>query len=236
MLFRVLSDIHGNWPALSAVLADPPGSKAGRTICLGDVVGYGADPERAVSKTRTLCDTIVAGNHDSGVAGIEPLDRFNRAGAAAASWTKKRLTAADRAWLASLPLTVEIGTLLLCHSYPPDPGSFAYIMHTAQARECCRQFPGRVMLVGHTHLPRVWMPDGSMSEAGSGAIPETCVINAGSVGQPRDGDPRAAYLLIDTSEKLFRHMRVDYDIDAAASSIRDAGLPEILWRRLYLGQ
>lgn len=236
MLLRVLSDIHSNIQALEAVLADPPGREADATVCLGDIVGYGADPSSCVDAVRDGGWLTVAGNHDSGVTGGTGLDWFNPMAAVVIRWTRDRLDPARHSFLSALPLTAVSDRFLLCHSYPPDPESFDYVTHPAQARECCRRFPGRVMLTGHTHTPMLWTCRGGMDPSGHGVLPETCVFTAGSVGQPRDGDPRAAYALLDTDTMGFRHMRVGYDTEAAAAAIRAAGLPEVFAGRLFVGR
>lgn len=218
------------------MLAHPEGEKADATVCLGDVVGYGGRPRECLADVRRTCSLVLQGNHDSGAAGLTSLDWFNSAGAAAISWISSTLLQEEAAWLAGLPLRAALEGMLLCHSYPPDPGSWRYVLSSKHAVSCCRAFPGKRMIIGHTHLPAVWDCSGDWTDAESGYLPPTCVVNAGSVGQPRDGDPRAAYLLVDTSDWSFRHVRVDYDIDAAAEAIRAAGLPDSLWKRLYDGQ
>ncbi|NLP06519.1 metallophosphoesterase family protein [Candidatus Fermentibacteria bacterium] len=235
MLIRVLSDIHANLPALEAVLADPAGGQCESTVCLGDIVGYGAWPAECMDAVLPLCDACVQGNHDAGVAGVEPLDRFNPAGRAAAEWTRSVLSPRNAGALAALPLVARFEGLLLCHAFPPDPSSFTYVLHPAVARACLEAFPDESMVIGHTHLPALWNGRGRASAGPSGDLPLPCVLNAGSVGQPRDGDPRAAWLLIDTEARTWRHLRTSYDIDRAARGIRSAGLPEVLWRRLYGG-
>lgn len=218
---------------MEAVLAHPEGSGADCTVCLGDIVGYGGDPSDCIRMVQGACDAVVAGNHDLGAGGVEPLASFGPAAAVTVVWNRSVLDRESLDYLAGLPLTSEKSGCLLCHSFPPDPGSFTYILHPSLARTCCRAFPGTVMLTGHTHLPRIWLSDGRAVEDVSGNLPGTCVLVAGSVGQPRDGDPRAAYLLVDTDAGSYRHMRVEYDIDRAADSIRAAGLPDSLWMRLY---
>lgn len=215
------------------MLADPEGSGADCTVCLGDVVGYGGDPADCIRMVRGACDVVVAGNHDLGAGGVEPLGSFGPAAAVTVLWNRKVLDRESLEYLAGLPLTAVMDGFLLCHSFPPDPGSFTYVLHASLARECCSRFPGMVMLTGHTHLPRLWDRTGAAFDDASGVLPETCVIAAGSVGQPRDADPRAACLLVDTEARTYRHVRVEYDIDRAAASIRAAGLPDSLWRRLY---
>ena len=236
MLLRVITDVHSNIQALEAVLAHSPGREADRTVCLGDVVGYGARPSECISGVRGVCSTVVRGNHDSGVAGLLEPDFFNQAGREALAWTEERVTGEQREWLSGLPLTAELDDLFLCHSNPHAPDTWGYVLYSHMALAACRDHPGKVCLIGHTHLPLCWNEYGEPSERREGDLSECCILNAGSVGQPRDGNSKAAYLLIDTEKGSWSHQRVRYDIEAAAADIRSAGLPEVLWRRLSRGR
>jgi len=235
MLLRVLSDVHGNYQALDAVLNDPPGTEADVTLCLGDVVGYGADPSLCLETIRDTCRMVVRGNHDAGAAGQESLDRFNWEGATAIRWTRTVLDRDEIRWLSLLPHFHELGEFFLCHSYPADPESWTYVLRRNQALASISAREGQISLIGHTHLPGVWAEDGNYSEIDSGDLEGVGLINVGSVGQPRDRDPRAAYLLIDAEAGTWAHRRVRYDIDAAAARIKEESLPEVLWQRLYRG-
>jgi predicted phosphodiesterase len=235
MLIRIISDIHSNIQALEAVLADAPGTKADRTFCLGDIVGYGADPSACIDRVKQECDTVVMGNHDAGVLELLPLERFNREGAAAIKWTRSVLSQDEKDWLSTLSYSTESGNFFLCHSYPADPESWTYVLRRSHALEAMSVRQGFICLIGHTHLPGCWMEDGSFTEAPGGDFSKVRLVNAGSVGQPRDRDPRAAYLLIDTDEGTWEHRRVHYSIDDTAARIKDTGLPAVLWERLYIG-
>ncbi|OPL18162.1 MAG: hypothetical protein AVO35_06565 [Candidatus Aegiribacteria sp. MLS_C] len=235
MLLRVISDVHSNLPALKAVLEDPPGAGADSTLCLGDVVGYGADPSKCISLVRKQCRLVVRGNHDAGAAGQVSLDRFNWEGATAIRWTRDVLSGEEIRWLSMLPHFHELQEFFLCHSYPADPESWTYVLRRNQALASIEARKGQVSLIGHTHLPGVWSEDGQYSEIDSGDLESVRLINVGSVGQPRDRDPRAAYLLIDTEKRTWEHRRVEYPIDEAAARIREESLPEVLWQRLYRG-
>ena len=236
MKLRVISDVHGNIHALERVLADPPGISADMTICLGDVVGYGAFPSECIALVRNSCEVVVAGNHDLGVAGALPAGHFNTAGASAIRWIRPKMTAGELKWLEGLPLQASHDALFLCHSDPSNPGGWIYIRDAVRAGMAMEAHPGRVCLIGHTHMPGCWTGTGGFSEEQTGPLGATGVLNCGSVGQPRDRDPRAAYMLVDTDKRSWMHARVEYDIAAAAGAILEAGLPSILAERLYEGR
>lgn len=237
MLLRVISDVHGNASALERVMNDDAGKDADQTLCLGDVVGYGADPEYCIDWVKQDCRIVVKGNHDAGVADQLGLEYFNSAGARAAEWTKSILDPARIRWLAGLPMIEEHREgMVLCHGYPPDPESWTYVLYSHLAKSSCKSFPGKIGLVGHTHVAVAWNASGTPVRDEEGSLDDVCLINVGSVGQPRDGDPRAAYLTIDTEERTWAHHRVEYDIDEAAGRIREEGLPQFLWQRLYVGR
>jgi predicted phosphodiesterase len=236
MLVRIISDVHGNTEALSAVLADEPGSGADMTVCLGDVVGYGAEPSRCIELVRSSCEVVVRGNHDAGASDLLPLTHFNEAGAAVIRWMQDILTEDEREWLASLPMDTVLGdNLYLCHSDPADPGGWRYMMQPHQVVEACEARQGMTCVVGHTHLACAWTASGGFTESPSGILSSWSLLNCGSTGQPRDRNPDAAYMLIDTDSGKWTHLRVPYDIDSTADTIRGAGLPDVLWQRLYRG-
>ena len=236
MLIRVISDVHGNTEALTAVLDDPPGRAADTTVCLGDVVGYGAEPSECIAMVRETCGLIVRGNHDSGASDLLPISHFNAAGAAAIRWMRGFLPIGEKEWLASLPMDAQLAEgFYLCHADPADPDGWGYIMQPSQVIEACEARPDVTCLVGHTHMACAWTTIGGFTESPSGRLDTWSLLNCGSTGQPRDRDPDAAYMLIDTDSGYWSHQRVPYDIDSAAGKIREAGLPDSLWRRLYRG-
>jgi len=236
MKLRVISDVHGNIHALKRVLTDLDRASADLTLCLGDTVGYGAFPSECIQLIRENCGIAVAGNHDYGVAGSIPLEHFNKAGEAAIHWIRPRLSPEELEWLASLPLHATYRELFLCHSHPAHPGGWVYIRDASQAENAIQARSGEISLIGHTHMPGCWSRRGGFSECTEGDLDTTGILNCGSVGQPRDGDPRAAYMILDTGERTWRHVRVEYDIKAAANAILDAGLPSKLSERLYIGR
>jgi predicted phosphodiesterase len=243
MRVAVISDIHSNLPALNAVLADLDGldSAPDAVWCLGDLVGYGASPDRCTELAAERADVCLAGNHDLVVRGALDITHFTSSAAAAARWTAEVLGDQARQFLDGLqPLAhgLEAG---LYHASPRDP-VWEYVLSVDQARECIEVQPERVCLIGHSHLACYFFSDGGETD-GKLAPPGTRVeigsgkwlLNPGSVGQPRDGDPRASYLVLDTDAWVAVFHRVEYPIDEAASAILDAGLPSDLANRLYLG-
>lgn len=236
MLIRVISDVHGNLAALKAVLAHHPGEAADETVCLGDTVGYGSHPCACINIVRRVSGITVAGNHDLGAAGLMSISSFNHDGQRAIEWTRTQLETEHLEWLNGLPLQAFPDGLSLTHASPVNPSSWTYIMTASHAIEAVNASEDSLPIYGHTHIAMQWNRFGDCSAAESGSFDECAIINCGSVGQPRDGDPRAAYLLIDTGKRTFEHVRVEYDIEAAAEAIRAAGLPEYLAGRLFLGK
>lgn len=236
MLIRVLSDIHGNLAALKAVLEDSAGAKADSTVCLGDIVGYGSHPRDCINIIRKVCDEVVAGNHDQGAAGLIGISHFNPDGQTAIEWTRTRLDQQHIDWIKSLPLHTFYCGMTLSHASVKDPSSWIYILNTSTAIDAVLAAGETLSVYGHTHIPMQWSRLGDCSGKPAGIFTDTPLLNCGSTGQPRDGDSRAAYLLINTEERTFRHIRVKYDVHAAANAIIDAGLPKNLAKRLYLGK
>ena len=247
MRLALLSDIHSNLPALEAVLADLEGARVDETWCLGDVVGYGAQPDECADLVRERCSVCLVGNHD--LAALEQLDisTFSPAAAAAVHWTRERMSPSTREFLAGLDPADESREVGLYHASPRDP-VWEYVLWPDQAAECIRVQARRVSFVGHSHVALFFaLPDNGKSDsdargaqAGAGTSLEVrrgrWLINPGSIGQPRDGDPRAAWLELDTETWQASFHRVAYDIDRAADAIVATDLPEHLARRLYVGQ
>jgi diadenosine tetraphosphatase ApaH/serine/threonine PP2A family protein phosphatase len=236
VLIRFLSDVHGNLAALKSVLNHKTGAKADLTVCLGDIVGYGSHPGDCMNIIKAECQHSVAGNHDHGAAGLLSVDSFNHDGRVAMEWTRTQLESQQTQWLQSLPLQLIIHGLSMTHASPESPGSWIYIMNSVAAADAALAAGECLSIYGHTHIPMQWTRTGDCSCEPEGLLCEAAIINCGSVGQPRDGDPRAAYLLVDTDERTFTHVRVEYDIEAAAAAVRAAGLPEFLAGRLFLGK
>jgi predicted phosphodiesterase len=242
MRIALLSDVHGNLPAFEAVLADIDSRGPDEIWCLGDLVGYGADPDACVALAAERCDLCLAGNHDLVVTGTLDISEFSLNAAVAAQWTRENIGAQALAFLRGLRPSEEGRELGLWHASPRDP-VWEYVLSYTQAEECMDAMEPRIGVVGHSHLA-LWFqrdgegePDGKLAEAGleHDLSRGEWLLNPGGVGQPRDGDPRAAWLLLDTEAWSAQWRRVEYPIDAAASAILEAGLPEDLAKRLYKG-
>ena len=243
MLVAIVSDIHANRHAFEAVLRDIDASEARELWCLGDLVGYGAEPDACVELAREHAAICLAGNHDLAVTGELPLDEFSPGAALAARWTQEVLDDAHADWLRSLsPKGGEDGVGLY-HASPRDP-VWEYVVSTLLAELCLDAAPERVSLVGHSHVALSFVrPDGEAATGeprrGGDALDLSrgeWLVNPGSVGQPRDGDPRAAWMLLDPEAWRAEWRRVEYDIKGAAAAIRAARLPDSLAERLQYGQ
>ncbi|HXH24586.1 MAG TPA: metallophosphoesterase family protein [Vicinamibacterales bacterium] len=244
MRYLVLSDIHANLEALDAVLEAARPRDA--VLVLGDLVGYGADPNAVIDRIRELAPmTIVRGNHDKVGAGIDRVDSFNPLARQAIAWTAATLTPANRAWLAALPQGPAIIDELveICHGAPFDED--VYIFDDLDARRAIRASARPLCLFGHTHVPAIFRFEAQLEAIGPprGARFELVIdragkylVNCGSVGQPRDGDARAACGLLDTDARAISILRIPYNVGAAQAKILAAGLPEILAQRLAVGR
>jgi len=246
MRIALLADVHANLEALTACLADAAARSAERYVFLGDIVGYGADPVACVTRVReavALGAIVVRGNHDEAVGASN--FKLNMDAGTAIEWTRSRLSAEQRAWLAGLPLSVSESDCLYVHASAKDAVTFPYVQSLADALASLGATTAALTFAGHVHVPALY----NVAVTGKVAcfIPQSNVAIPlssrrrwlailGAVGQPRDGDPSAAYCMFDTEAREITYVRVAYDVEAAAAKIRAAGLPESLWKRLAAGQ
>jgi len=242
----ILSDVHANLPALEAVLEDVARTAPGAPIWhCGDVVGYGASPNEVITELQRVGAIGVMGNHDLAALGGDVIETFNEGAHAAALWTRDVLTAESRSWLRALPKVLEMGSATIVHASVRDP-IMEYVVQQEIAEENLRVLATPLLFHGHTHVPAIWsMQDGvaHATHIGADAIPlrASSLVNAGSVGQPRDHDPRAAWLLWERDELgaglgTVTWRRVEYNIPAAQEAIDAAGLPDFLASRLAVGR
>jgi len=242
MRVAILTDIHANLPALEAVLAAIKEADVEERWCLGDVVGYGAQPDQCTRLVRDRCELCLVGNHDLAVTGDISTEVFSASAAAAVEWTRSNSEPETVDFLRKLSPKATDREVGLYHASPRDP-VWEYVLALDQALECMEQQSAPVSLIGHSHVALYFSDGGNGGEGGQAPADHTLelsegrwLINPGSVGQPRDGDPRAAWLELDTEARTATYRRVDYEIDRAAEAIREAGLPEMLADRLYIGQ
>jgi len=240
MRYGILSDIHGNLEALQAVVDRCKKEGVEGFLCLGDIVGYGANPRECLDMIRQLKAVSVAGNHDWAVSGrLDPV-YFNWTAKAAVVWTKKQISSDDIAFLKSLEPVFKNGEVILTHGTLNEPERFHYMAYMLQAEETFRLMDRSVCFIGHTHAPQIIIEQDETSRR-SDTLKVTIdpeskyIINAGSVGQPRDGNAMAAYCMYDTDTRLVEVKRAPYDIKTAQEKILKAGLPASLAQRLSVG-
>lgn len=247
MRFLILSDIHANSEGLEAVLADAAG-QYDTVVCCGDIVGYNPDPTNAIEWCRSNCQSIIRGNHDKVIAGIDDLEWFNPIAQASARWTMKQLSEVDLTYLRELPKGPQTvaDAFQIFHGAPFDEDE--YVLSPDAAEECFSHLDAPLAFFGHTHVQGAFFQKhrrlGGIGRPSSGEAelvielePDTMyIVNSGSVGQPRDRDPRAAYAIYDRDQRLVMLRRVEYDVAKTAEKIRAAGLPDALGLRLFDGQ
>ena len=247
MRYLVLTDIHANLEALDVCLADARARGFDQTLVLGDLVGYGPDPNGVIDRITSLNPiAMIRGNHDKVACGLEQPEGFNAVARRAALWTFEVLTPANRTWLAALPQGPIIvdDTVQICHGSPFDED--AYVFDELDAIRALKMSQRPLCLFGHTHYPvtfaltdgRVETIGGPLAPAGPLVLHESSkyLVNPGAVGQPRDGDARAAYAIVDTSDKRVDLFRLDYPIEVTQAKVTKAGLPDVLAQRLAVGR
>lgn len=243
MRYAIISDIHGNIEALEAILARIDGmGPIDAYFCLGDIVGYGAEPQACCDRVRELCAVTLLGNHDAAVAGRMDYSYYYDAAREALDWCRERLSSTNMEWLGTLPYTHRLDQIELSHGSPYMPEEYDYIFALEQARELARlkEDLAEVTFIGHSHLTKVFAINGE--EALDVVAPKfklldgmRYVITVGSVGQPRDYDPRACAGVFDTETREFEYVRVEYDVESQRQKILDAGLAQNFGTRLLLG-
>lgn len=241
--YALLSDIHGNADALEAVLALIRIAPVDGVMCLGDVVGYGAEPGACLDMVYESCDLVILGNHDEAALSDGAMERFNENAKRSIVYTRERLTREQASWMRSWPRRASALDLEMTHgAFGPDP--WEYLCDGGAALRCFDGYEGVLGAVGHTHIPAVFtigadgLPEGRLLPNGARiSLPhdKRCIVNPGSVGQPRDRNPDAAWALLDTDELTIQVHRASYDVEAAHRKIQAAGLPGRLGERLRIG-
>lgn len=240
MRIALFGDIHANLEALEAVLADASQQGVTDYVCMGDIVGYNADPAACLEIVRAMNCPTVKGNHDEDASGMHSLDTMNPVAAAALEWTRQQLSDEQRVWLNRLRMVRQVSDFTVVHSTLDQPTSWNYVTNRFDAMSNFAYQFTQLCFHGHTHVPRVYVKNSKVQEvpAESIAIEEGSkyFINVGSVGQPRDGDWRASYAILDMESQMIVFRRVEYDIAKTQQKILAAGLPEMLAERLANGR
>jgi len=241
MRTAIISDIHSNLEALLSCLESVEKNRADRVVCLGDIVGYGADPGECISRVRAVGEEVVAGNHDHGSVGGCDISLFNEYARAAIQWTMDRISGEEADYLKSLPMLRTVDGQTLVHASPRRPEEWEYLLTLEQVRRQFGSFDSPACFVGHSHVPGAFESDGRLvtqiDHHFVRLVPgRKYIFNVGSVGQPRDGDPRSSYALYDQELETVSIIRVSYDVASAQEKIREAGLPSLLADRLSVGR
>ncbi len=240
MRIAIFSDIHGNLEALEAVLHDAAEQKCTHFVCLGDVVGYNANPHECVARIQEMDCPIVKGNHDEQASLIESSRDFNELAEHAIEWTREHLTNDDKEWLRDLRLQRQVRDFSIVHATLDTPAQWGYVLNNLDAAASFTYQHTTVCFFGHTHVPMAFIRDDGVRRVRVEQLriemAKKYFVNVGSVGQPRDGDWRAAYCVYNIDNECVEQRRVKYDLPVAQKKIIDAGLPRLLAERLALGR
>ncbi len=238
--YAIIADIHANLDAFQVVLEDIKQQKCTHVVCLGDVVGYGANPKECLDLVRGMNIPVVKGNHDEYIGSDESPDGFNDAAAEAVTWTRAQLTEDDRKWLRDLKYFRLVANFSIVHATLDAPQRWGYVFEKLEAAASFTYQNTQVCFFGHTHVPVAFIRDTGVR---GGTYSKFRVepgkkyfVNVGSVGQPRDGSPKAAYVIYDLPSQTIELRRLDYDIAAAQKKIMATGLPQRLADRLAVGR
>ena len=240
MKYAIIADIHGNLDAFQVVLEDIREQKVDQTVCLGDVVGYNACPKECLDIVRSLNIPCVKGNHDEYCSAEDALEGFNPLAAEAVIWTRNQLSVDDKKWLADLKYTRMAGNFTMVNATLDAPDRWGYVFDKLAAAASFPYQNTQLCFFGHTHVPVAFMRDTAVRGGTYSKFKidpsKKYFINVGAVGQPRDNNPKSAYVIYDTAANTIELRRLDYDIAAAQKRILDAGLPERLAERLAYGR
>jgi len=240
MRFAIFSDIHANLEALEAVLADAHQRKCTHFVCLGDVVGYNANPHECLERVRELDCPTVKGNHDEQASVSRFPTDFNQLAERAIKWTRDKLTEKDKQWLRDLPFQKQVRDFTIVHATLDTPEQWGYVFNNLDAAASFTYQHTTICFFGHTHVPMVFIRDEGVRRELIDHVriepAKKYFINVGSVGQPRDGNWRAAYCVYDVENNLVQQIRVKYDLATAQKKVIEAGLPRPLAERLAMGR
>lgn len=242
MRYAIFSDVHSNLEALEAVMDSYKKEGIDKYLCIGDLIGYGANPRECIEKVRSIASVVCAGNHDWAAVRLFSLEYFNSDARSAILWTRHLLSQGHQGFLESLKLTFKNEDLILVHGTLNNPHEFNYLSDAYIAEETFRLMDRNVCFVGHTHQPQIFSKDQNeriyahKEAAVTLSNANKYIVNVGSVGQPRDGDPHASYCIYDSKEREIQIKRVKYNAEAARKKIIEKGLPKFLGDRLIAGR
>jgi predicted phosphodiesterase len=242
MRLALISDIHANLEALTAVLGDIEKQKVDRILCLGDVIGYGSDPGPCLELVGGACEVRLMGNHESGALGTLSSDYYHTTARESADWTHRQMTDREMSMIAEYEMEHAFDSFHLVHSSPHEPGQWHYILRPEDAAKAFSRMKGQVCFFGHSHLPMIFAEtEGGPPrvQVGHSFLPDhegRYLVNVGSVGQPRDNDPRAAYVTFDDGEWEVTFHRIAYDVGTTQRKMAEAKLPQMLIDRLSVGR
>ncbi|RLD13439.1 metallophosphoesterase [candidate division KSB1 bacterium] len=235
MAIAVISDIHGNLEALSTALSyiDDHGIK--EIYCLGDVVGYGPNPNECIEIVRQRCKVVLMGNHDYAAIGQARIEYFNQFAKMATYWTMDRLTKENQDFLKQLPFIYQTDNMIFVHASPSNPSHWYYILSVDDARMEMESFKQNVCFVGHSHVPIVFTEDKALKSDVKIEQNKKYIVNVGSIGQPRDGDPRLSFVIFEPGSGELKYIRLNYNVEKTYQKIIKSGLPTFLAERLLKG-
>jgi predicted phosphodiesterase len=240
MRFAIFGDIHANLQALEAVLSDARTQLCTHYVCMGDIVGYNANPRECLALVRELECPTVKGNHDEQASMITEGEGFNALAEEAIQWTREQLSEDEKAWLRELRIQRQVRDFTIVHATLDTPHKWGYVFNQLDAATSFSYQHTALCFIGHTHSPKAYVRDGSVRSMPLDILSlqqgKKYLINVGSVGQPRDGDWRSAYCIYDTGTNEVELRRIEYDIETARAAILDAGLPRKLADRLAIGR
>ncbi|MEO8206395.1 MAG: metallophosphoesterase family protein [Chthoniobacterales bacterium] len=240
MRFAIFGDIHANYEALQAIMADSKKQACTHYVCMGDIVGYNADPVKCLEIVQQLGCPVVKGNHDEQASMLGEKEGFNALAEEAINWTRGQLTPEHKEWLRNLRLQRQVRDFTIVHATLDTPHKWGYVFNQLDAAANFSYQTTTLCFIGHTHVPKAYVREGSVRTIPFGVLPiqagKKYLINVGSVGQPRDGDPRSAYAIFDTDSNEVELRRIEYDMTTTQRKILEAGLPQKLAERLEVGR
>ncbi len=232
MKYAIISDIHSNLEALTKALEIIDQKSVDEIICLGDIIGYGANPNECMALIRQRCSTVIKGNHDEALLDESITGRFNDDARSAIAWTRKQIHKENIFYLRTLSLTITRDDILFVHASPCFPEKWRYILEDISAADAFRCFSESICFIGHTHAPAIFSASKRVRSIIKG---ERFIVNVGSIGQPRDGNKDLSFGIFDTDPWLYENIRSPYDVETAMRKIINSGLPPRLGRRLLMG-